>query len=100
MSQNVEIPHRVSLASQASAYLREGIRNGQWEKWLPSERELCEELQVSRFTLRAPLKELGRKGITKAVPQKGTQILISDISRLEVPLEQEVVGFLFIHENG
>lgn len=81
MSSKFEIPHRVSLASQAGAYLREGIRSGRWGKWLPSERELCEELQVSRFTLRAALKELAREGITKAVAQKGTQILVSDITR-------------------
>ena len=81
MSPKFEIPHRVSLVSQTGAYLREGIRKGLWKKWLPSERELCEELQVSRFTLRATLKELGREGIIKAVPQKGTQILISAITR-------------------
>ena len=42
---------------------------------------LSEELQVSRFTLRAALKELSREGITKAVAQKGTQILVSDITK-------------------
>ena len=81
MSSRIEIPHRVSLASQTGALLREGIRKGIWEKWLPSERELCEELQVSRFTLRAALKELAREGITKAVAQRGTKILLSDITR-------------------
>ena len=81
MKSNLDIPHRVSLASQAGAYLREGIRKGLWENWLPSERELCEELQVSRFTLRVALKELARQGITKAVAQKGTQILTSSITR-------------------
>ena len=81
MSSEFEIPHRVSLASQTSAFLREGIRRGIWEKWLPSERELCEELQVSRFTLRAALKELAREGITKAVAQRGTKILLSNITR-------------------
>ena len=77
MSSNFEIPHRVSLASQTGAYLREGIRNGLWGEWLPSGRKL----QVSRFRLRAALKELTREGTTKAVPQKGTRILVSDITR-------------------
>jgi DNA-binding LacI/PurR family transcriptional regulator len=81
MISKFEIPHKTSLASQTGACIREGIRKGLWEKWLPSERELCEELQVSRFTLRAALKELAREGITKAVPKKGTQILISAITR-------------------
>ena len=81
MSSGFEIPHRVSLASQACAILREGIRNGLWKKWLPSERVLCEELQVSRFTLRAALKELAREGITKVVARRGTKILLSDITR-------------------
>ncbi|MBT3481502.1 MAG: GntR family transcriptional regulator, partial [Opitutales bacterium] len=81
MGSEFKIPHRVSLASQTGAFLRERIRNGLWKKWLPSERVLCEELQVSRFTLRAALKELAREGITEAVAQRGTKILLSDITR-------------------
>ncbi len=81
MSSEFEIPHRVSLASQAGAYIRAGVRSGRWREWLPSERALCEELQVSRFTLRAALKELAREGVTEPVPQKGTRILVSGIAK-------------------
>lgn len=42
--------------------LCDGIRAGYWQNRLPSERELCATLQVSRDTLRAALTELQNKG--------------------------------------
>ncbi len=56
------LPQRVSLAAQAAQSLREGIRAGRWGERLPGERKLCEELQVSRDTLRVALDELQRRG--------------------------------------
>ena len=56
------LPQRLSLVAQTVQSLREGIRTGHWQTYLPPERELCALLQVSRPTLRAALDELLRKG--------------------------------------
>lgn len=56
------LPQRVSLVSQTVASLKQGIRSGHWQGQLPGERELGEELQVSRRTLRAALRELETGG--------------------------------------
>ncbi|HRH96840.1 MAG TPA: substrate-binding domain-containing protein [Prosthecobacter sp.] len=56
------LPQRLSLVAQTVQSLRDGIRAGHWQKHLPSERELCALLQVSRDTLRAALEEMQRKG--------------------------------------
>lgn len=56
------LPKRCSLVAETAEGLREGIRSGVWQEFLPGERSLSEELQVSRSTLRTALKELERSG--------------------------------------
>ena len=55
------IPKRLNLVHQVEEILREGIRRGQWTRYLPGEHELCRRLQVSRTTLRAALVTLTRE---------------------------------------
>ena len=55
------IPRRMLLSDQAAAVLRKGIEGGRWGGSLPSEVELCRELQVSRVTLRRALGQLVRE---------------------------------------
>lgn len=57
------IPRRVSLVSQTVESLRAHLRTGHWTQRLPAERELCQQLQVSRPTVRAALQELQREGV-------------------------------------
>lgn len=57
-----KLPQRQSLVAQTVDSLREGLQSGHWQDFLPGERELCEELQVSRRTLRAALEDLQREG--------------------------------------
>lgn len=59
----IDIPKRVSLATQAANTIRKGIANGTWEEYLPSERRLCEMLQVSRPTIRTALHLLAKDGL-------------------------------------
>lgn len=56
------LPQRLSLVGQTVASLRQSIVSGHWQGQLPGERELCEQLQVSRTTIRAALEEMQRSG--------------------------------------
>lgn len=53
---------RVSLASHVVDTIDRELREGRWKLGLPSERELCALLHVSRTTIRAALAELERRG--------------------------------------
>jgi LacI family transcriptional regulator len=69
------LPQRQFLAGQTAAVLRDEIAQGTWREWLPSERALCEQLQVSRNTLRAALGQLQRDGLVRAEHGAGNRIL-------------------------
>ncbi len=75
MNQESEIPYKMSLASQVANYLRKGIETEMWHDWLPPERILCQDLQISRSTLRVALKVLQKENLTEPVKAKGTRIL-------------------------
>lgn len=68
------LPQRNSLVSQTVAFLREEIDRGVWSEWLPSERTLCESLQVSRNTLRTALEQLKREGVIDSKHGTGNRI--------------------------
>ena len=71
------LPQRQSLVAQTVAFLNAQIENGEWRDWLPSERSLCELLQVSRNTLRAALAQMKTEGRICPVHGAGNQILAS-----------------------
>jgi LacI family transcriptional regulator len=56
------IPQRISLVAQTGDLLKRGIQAGVWKDQLPGEVALCQQLQVSRVTLRAALQQLQREG--------------------------------------
>ena len=70
------LPQRQSLVAQTVSFLNAQIENGEWRDWLPSERSLCELLQVSRNTLRAALVQLQKQERVRAVHGAGNQILV------------------------
>ena len=55
------LPRRMLLSDQAAAVLRSGIEAERWGDRLPSEAELCRELQVSRVTLRRAIDQMVRE---------------------------------------
>jgi len=63
------------LVAQTAAFLHLKIENGEWSEWLPSERALCELLQVSRNTLRAALAQLQKEGRVQSRHGSGNQII-------------------------
>jgi DNA-binding LacI/PurR family transcriptional regulator len=50
------------LAAEVADALRSKLQRGQWKGQLPAERHLCDELQISRNTLRTALEVLRREG--------------------------------------
>ncbi len=55
------LPQRHSLVDQVVVIVREGVAAARWQRELPSEAELCRELQVSRVTLRKALAQLAQE---------------------------------------
>ena len=63
-----------SVTGKIAHYIRKNIRNGNWtvgEK-IPSENQLCEELGVSRVSVRSALQQFIALGILESVHGKGT----------------------------
>ncbi|MBM3855698.1 MAG: GntR family transcriptional regulator [Verrucomicrobia bacterium] len=57
------IPQRSTLVTQTIALLEDGLREGRWTAQLPGQHELCDQLAISRTTLRAALRVLARRGL-------------------------------------
>jgi DNA-binding LacI/PurR family transcriptional regulator len=58
----LDVPKRMSLPVQAAEVIRKGIETGVWKEYLPSERRLCEALQISRPTVRTALHMIAKEG--------------------------------------
>jgi DNA-binding LacI/PurR family transcriptional regulator len=89
----LQLPRRISLVAQTIQTLQQGIESKHWHDRLPSERELCESLQVSRRTLRAALNELQRLGHLQ-VSGKTTRQIISPHGPKDLPDPVKIIGVL------
>lgn len=71
----------VTLQEQLKKELYDKIRNKEWMPghMIPSERELCEEYNVSRITVREALKELVQAGYLVRKQGKGTFVAIPTV---------------------
>lgn len=63
------------LRNDVLAEIKSNLAAGVWKGSLPSERQLTEQFQVSRGTLRYALKNLKAEGIIESVPGSGYKIL-------------------------
>ncbi|MEY2878553.1 MAG: hypothetical protein RLZZ15_933, partial [Verrucomicrobiota bacterium] len=70
------LPQRTTLVSQTVSHLHRGLREARWAGRLPSQRELCDELIVSRTTLRAALAELARRGLIVTGQGRATTVRV------------------------
>ncbi|MFC4991625.1 substrate-binding domain-containing protein [Rubritalea tangerina] len=57
------IPQRQSLLGQTVTSIRIAITTGDWTGMLPSERRLCDQLKISRSTLRRALEKVEEEGL-------------------------------------
>ncbi len=89
----MKIPRRHSLVSQTYDILLEAIRSGSWEDCLPGERNLCEQFQISRFTLRQALKQLERERVL-ASEQGMRRRIILKAGKDRKPEKQRSIGYL------
>lgn len=76
------------------AYLQDGLAAGQWKPGdkLPSEKELCQKLQVSRMSVRSAIGKLAALGVVESHQGKGSYVCmpakqdpLSNIGPLIVP---------------
>lgn len=90
---NVILPRRCSLAAEVVESLRSGIRSGHWQDYLPGERTLSKQLQVSRSTLRSALKELERDGWLE-VKQGRRRLITKKHAAFTENIDRRVVGVI------
>ena len=89
----LHLPQRESLVTQTARSLRQNIEEGHWREEMPSERELCETLQVSRRTLRAALDELQRQGLL-AVQSRQRRKINLNATTIDPGNASRVIGML------
>jgi DNA-binding LacI/PurR family transcriptional regulator len=87
------MPHRQTLAESAAQVLLAQLNSGRWTEFLPGERELCEEFQISRPTLRQALKVLEREGRVKVAQGRRRRIIARPGRRIPAA-RQKVIGLL------
>lgn len=94
----LRLPQKQSLEKQTVAVLRELIVAGTWGEWLPGERLLCDQLQVSRYTLRAALEALRKEGVVASEMGVGNRIVARANGRAGMRTESREVGLLLAGE--
>lgn len=87
------LPHRQTLAESAAQVLLAQLDSGRWTEFLPGERELCEEFQISRPTLRQALRVLEREGRVEVAQGRRRRIIARRGRRIPVA-RQKVIGLL------
>lgn len=71
-----------SLILQAVRWLRQALADQVWQEHLPGERELCEQVGVSRPTLRLALEQLERDGLVEVTHGRRRRIT-AQVSKIE-----------------
>lgn len=86
---------KASLVEQVAEALRREIADGRCRGWLPTERALCEQLRVSRRTLRCALEQLKQRGLVAARVGVGTRVVATAApGPAGPPAAQSSVGLL------
>ena len=85
--------------AQAAASLRSAIESGAFGTQLPSENELCQQLGVSRSTVRAAVQTLIEQGLL--TKQRGSRTLVNmRVSQLKLPVNAGIGFWDLISQAG
>jgi DNA-binding transcriptional regulator YhcF (GntR family) len=89
------IPQKQNLPDLVLNWLRQEIENGNFKEKLPSERILCDRLQVSRPTLRIAINQLKKEGWLEVI-NKRTTVRRRPIKSAQIPnsLTRRTITFL------
>lgn len=88
----LDLPQRLSLSTQAADSLRKAIARKVWSEFLPSERRLCDLLQVSRPTIRTALGMLAKERVIEI--QQGRRNRLLTPPALSVPPQRRLVALV------
>ncbi|HRJ71428.1 MAG TPA: substrate-binding domain-containing protein [Terrimicrobiaceae bacterium] len=72
-------PFRLDFISSVVDALMHSIQRGEWGEYLPSERQLCKDLQVGRSSLRKAIVILRKNRVLDVAHGKRTRILKSQV---------------------
>jgi LacI family transcriptional regulator len=90
---SIQPPRKTSLPEETYRVLREAIETGNWSQFLPGERLLCEQFQISRPTLRYALQRLEEEAVITNQQGKRREILLKNI-RKQSSQRVSVIGLL------
>ncbi len=88
----LQIPKRISLISETASILRDGINEGHWKETLPGERILCDQLHISRPTLRAALSLLQKEGMIRVT--HGRRRMVFPVDKRPVSSQRRMIGLI------
>lgn len=86
-----QLPQRISLVAQTAVLIMKEVEAGRWTGWFPGEHKLAAELQVSRKTVRAALKQLSREGVIRRGKGRRTEIVKKAAIRRQLESNQVVL---------
>lgn len=87
------------LRNDVLGALKTNIANGSWQNSLPSERQLTDQFQVSRGTLRYALRILQEEGIIQSIPGSGYRIK-KHLKPISQNVEAISIGILIGTQTG
>ncbi len=85
-----------SLTVQAVRWLRQALADRVWSDSLPGERELCEQVGVSRPTLRLALEQIEKDGLVELVHGKRRRIIAHPSTDAPATPVQRTIGMLLL----
>jgi len=88
----LDLPQRLLLSAQAADSLRKAIARRVWSEFLPSERRLCDLLQVSRPTIRTALGMLAKERVIEI--QQGRRNRLLEPPAPSVPRQRRLVALV------
>ena len=82
-----------TVAGQIATQVRASIERGVWRKWLPSERQLSFQLQASRNSVRAGLRQLKLEGVVMPTRGLGYRV-VEGFERAQLRTRPRTIGML------